>query len=175
MLSPEWKKGLRSAAAHSTLSMDDADAFDYGASGEKTLSRIETEVSEDTGRITLKARHDGYFGRFGVLHERTLVLSRNGDHLTGHDGLKGAQGHAFCVRFHLPPHIRPLLEAGKNRVYLDAVNQDIWTLTCPALPITIEESVFIDAEGNSRPTSQVVIRGTTGAGQTDIHWVLQKA
>jgi hypothetical protein len=55
------------------------------------------------------------------------------------------------------------------------VNQDIWTLTCPALPITIEESVFIDAEGNSRPTSQVVIRGTTGAGQTDIHWVLQKA
>lgn len=175
MLSPEWKKGLRSAAAHSTLSMDDADAFDYGASGEKTLSRIETEVSEDTGRITLKARHDGYFGRFGVLHERTLVLSRNGDHLTGHDGLKGAQGHAFCVRFHLPPHIRPLLEAGKNRVYLDAVNQDIWTLTCPALPITIEESVFIDAEGNIRPTSQVVIRGTTGAGQTDIHWVLQKA
>jgi uncharacterized heparinase superfamily protein len=175
MLSPEWKKGLRSTAAHSTLSMDDADAFDYGLSGEKTLSRIETEVSEDAGRITLKARHDGYFGRFGVLHERTLVLSRNGDHLSGHDGLKGAQGHAFCVRFHLPPHIRPLLEAGKNRVYLDAVNQDIWTLTCLGLPIALEESVFIDAEGNSRPTSQVVIRGTTGAGQTDIHWVLQKA
>jgi uncharacterized heparinase superfamily protein len=174
-LSPEWKQGLRGTAAHSTLSMDDADAFDYGASGEKTLSRIETDVSEDTGRITLKARHDGYFGRFGVLHERTLTLSRNGDHLTGHDGLKGAQGHAFCVRFHLPPHIRPLLEAGKNRVYLDAVNQDIWTLTCPVLPIALEESVFIDTEGAIRPTTQVVIRGTTGAGQTDIHWVLQKA
>ena len=174
-LASEWKIAMRKTSAHSTLSIDDADAFDYGISGEKTLSHLEKNIVEDGGRLIFTGRHDGYFGRFGILHQRRLTLSRNGDNLSGYDLLKGAEGHKFCIRFHLSPHIRPIVEASKNRVYLDAVNQEMWTLTSPNMPITIEDSIFIDQNGNIKPTSQVVISGITCAGNTDIAWVLQKA
>ena len=73
------------------------------------------------------ARHDGYVARFGLLHERELKLSKNGNVLAGRDRLLRPGGAAIrnngrdfvTVRFHIHPDIE-LLQDEHDRLALTA-------------------------------------------------------
>ena len=55
--------------------------------------RVTCAVEErDDGAVVLRAAHDGYTGRFGLVHARTLILGADGTCLDGEDTLDGAKG-----------------------------------------------------------------------------------
>ena len=47
---------------------------------------------DESGAIALRAMHDGYASRFGILHERVLLLSKDGSRLEGEDIFLDADG-----------------------------------------------------------------------------------
>ena len=68
--------------------------------------------------IILRAAHDGYAERFGIIHERFVSLSDDGNKLDGEDIFLPATGNSlpenaldhFAVRFHHPRFRQPLTD-----------------------------------------------------------------
>lgn len=84
-----WRDWLRSTPAHNTLNIDGqsqsvmSGAFNWS---HKANTRLE---QADDPNVVLRARHDGYKGRFGVDHQRSVQLSPEGieivDRLLGNE------------------------------------------------------------------------------------------
>ncbi|TIL25835.1 MAG: heparinase, partial [Mesorhizobium sp.] len=89
--------------------------------------------TDQQGSQGFLARHDGYVARFGLLHERELKLSTNGNVLAGRDRLLRPGNAAIrnngrdfvTVRFHIHPDIG-LLKDEHDRLVLTADEADTW-------------------------------------------------
>jgi uncharacterized heparinase superfamily protein len=111
--------------------------------------------------------HDGYAGRFGILHERTVILTADGRRLDGEDALlpaRGARlpGHGpdrFAIRFHLHPAVRANRLTHRHGVMLMLPNRDVWTFEAYDQHAEIEESIYLAAAHGPQHTTQLVIYG----------------
>ena len=82
-------RGLRTTAAHSTLTLADLNSTAILADG--TLGKGVTQVEIDRREIAgdgggasrLELSHDGYVKRHGFAHRRLLILANNGKELRG--------------------------------------------------------------------------------------------
>ncbi|CAI8789545.1 alginate lyase family protein [Methylocaldum szegediense] len=109
---PAWRHWFRSTAAHNTVRVDGRDqarqetAFQWSHAPKASLV---TFRRDDSGRIFLLARHDGYRSR-DVIHWRAVAFDGS-DHLLVLDYLAG-QGHHLAELFwHLGVDAEPV-EAG---------------------------------------------------------------
>ncbi len=115
----------------------------------------------------LRAAHDGYADRFGVIHERFIAVAADGNQLEGEDVFLPADGTAlpetspdqFAVRFHLHPTIRVNRLTDGHGAVLLLPNKDVWNLDTHEDEVVIEESVYLAGHDGPRRTSQVVIYG----------------
>src|SRR5262249_20608197 len=138
-------------------------------------------VSRDTeNRVTvLRAAHDGYAERFGIVHERFVALSADGNRLEGDDVFSAANGDAlpadaedhFAVRFHLHPGTRANPFPNGRGVMLMLPNRDVWHLTAHNDIVTVEESVYLAGQDGPRRTTQIVIYGQARSAPR-VHWTL---
>ena len=115
---PRWRAALRSTAAHSTLSVEEASVRDAGWLGRRPI-RVTSSRQETEGSVWLEASHDGYRRRFGVTHQRRLFLGESGMDVRGEDALDGRSGRRFHLRFHLHPG-HPGQAGGRRHVGADA-------------------------------------------------------
>ena len=142
----EWRPLARATAAHSTVTFNDASsaefvdtpAFRRVLGGSPMLggpSHVTVSREERPDAIVLRAAHDGYADRFGVVHERTLMLAADGTRLEGEDLFLAADGGSqlrtgqdrFAVRFHLHPSIKATRLTDGHGVLLMMPNQEVWT------------------------------------------------
>src|SRR5690606_26633969 len=86
------EQGLRATAAHSTLVLGDANSTAVLINGKlgQGVGEVEVErrmLAGDSGAAAtrLEASHDGYAGRFGLIHRRILILRDDGTELRGED------------------------------------------------------------------------------------------
>jgi uncharacterized heparinase superfamily protein len=166
-LNTAWQTALQQSVAHSGLTLNNRGA---GVSPSVTVNRDSLAPNAH-----LEASHDGYARRFGIVHTRKIMMTDNGEHITGEDLLEG-QGHQeVTLRFHLHPNIRAVYEQGKNKVYLDLPSRDLWTFQAFSGTITLAESVYFCHSGARLDTKQIVVQGKTNEVKTVFKWVLQKA
>ncbi|MGB3754323.1 MAG: heparinase II/III family protein [Parerythrobacter sp.] len=201
------EQGLRASAAHSTLVLDDVNstavmiAGRLGAGvGEVDMDRRVLETAR--GKATrVEASHDGYSGRYGLLHRRILVLRDDGSELRGEDlllpsGGRGKRGKiAFAIRFHIGPDIElQLSEDGRgagmaladgsywqfrlasdrDNATLEAGGDDAVQGGESGARLDIEESMWVDGDGRPRPTQQLVIQGLTSRSGGRFSWLFKK-
>jgi uncharacterized heparinase superfamily protein len=136
-------------------------------------------VSRDTedGAIVLRAAHDGYAERFGIIHERFAALSEDGNRLDGEDIFLPASGNSlpenaldhFAVRFHLHPSIRANRLTDGHGAVLLLPNKDVWNLDAHEDEVALEESVYLAGQDGPRRTTQVVIYGRAREFHR-VHW-----
>jgi uncharacterized heparinase superfamily protein len=115
----------------------------------------------------LRASHDGYAARFGVIHQRTVMLAPDGSRLDGEDIFVGARGDAlpasakdeFAVRFHLHPAIKANRLTDGHGVMLMLPNRDVWNFSAYEDRVELEESVYLAGNDGPRRTIQIVIYG----------------
>ncbi len=176
-------QGLRTTAAHSTLALADRNStaiLDDGSLG-AGVGAVELDRQEMDGGSRLDAAHDGYAKRLGFLHKRTLVLSANGRELRGEDALLPAPrrrkttGAAFAIRFHLAPGVEVTPTADGQAALLRIDHGPLWQFRCRGGTLSVEESLWIDANGRPRPTTQFVISGEATAGGASVGWLLKRA
>lgn len=184
-----WRQVARATAAHSTVTFNDASScqfldspmFRRGFGVPVIDGPRQVNVSRDAaGRgSVLRASHDGYVTRFGIVHERLLSLSGDGNRLDGEDAFLPAHGDAlpddaedhFAVRFHLHPGTRASPFPDGRGVMLMLANRDVWHLMAHDDVVAVEESVYLAGQDGPRRTSQVVIYGQARSAPR-VRWTL---
>jgi uncharacterized heparinase superfamily protein len=186
-----WRPIARATAAHSTVTFNDASSARFvelatfrrmlGGSpivGGPTRVTVNREESSDT--IALRAMHDGYAARFGILHERVLILSTDGMRLEGEDIFLDADGESrvrsardeFAIRFHLHPTVRATRLTDGHGVMLMTPNKEVWTFSAHHDQVELEDSVYLAGSEGPRRTLQLVIRGHARTAAR-VQWLLQ--
>jgi uncharacterized heparinase superfamily protein len=186
-----WRPIARATAAHSTVTFNDASSARFvelatfrrmlGGSpivGGPTRVTVNREESSDT--IALRAMHDGYAARFGILHERVLILSTDGMRLEGEDIFLDADGESrvrnardeFAIRFHLHPTVRATRLTDGHGVMLMMPNKEVWTFSAHHDQVELEDSVYLAGSEGPRRTLQLVIRGHARTAAR-VQWLLQ--
>ena len=182
-----WRPFARSTAAHSTLTYRDTSSCQFvELSAMKRLLRG-APVTSGPGNVesyreaipdgdVLTASHDGYLSRFGVIHRRVLMISRDGTRMEGEDSLSPAPGGRikgseadFALRFHLHPSVKASRLSDARGVMLVLPNRDVWTFEAMDDKVDLEDSVFLAGNDGPRRTSQIVIRQDAKQAAT-IRW-----
>ena len=174
----DWRQLARATPAHSTVTFNDASsarfvtspAFRRVLGGAPMLDgpgQVTVERDDRADAIVLRAIHDGYAGRFGVLHERTVVLAADGTRLDGEDTFIAADGSPqlratrdkYAVRFHLHPSIKATRLSDGHGAMLVAPDKEVWTFTVGDGRLDLEDSVYLAGAEGPRRTLQLVIYG----------------
>ena len=180
------EQGLRATAAHSTLVLGDANSTAVlingklgGGVGEVEVDRRTVELESGTA-TRLEASHDGYAGRFGLLHRRILILRDDGSELRGEDllvpsGRKGKRGKVpFAIRFHLGPDVEVKVNENGRSASLLLPDNSHWQFVTGAEKLEADESMWVDGEGRPHPVQQLVISGLASRGGGNFGWLLKR-
>ncbi len=168
---PSYAKLARSTAAHSTLTV--ADTSSAAVSNSSFLgpvivsgpANVEVERrDDDSGRQGFIAKHDGFAERFGLVHERSLQLSAEGNVLSGRDRLAKSSRYDLsiardtpaAIRFHIHPKIQ-LSHDKNNDIVLTASDGEFWTFYSPDVAAEIEEDIFFADLAGPRRSAQIVV------------------
>ena len=172
-----WRHVARATAAHSTVTFNDTSSCRFMTSealkpllGVPILSGpsdVQVARQERDGGVMLQLSHDGYLGRFGVVHHRSLRLSADGKRLEGEDMFAGPHGQAlsarrgdsFAVRFHLHPTLKANRHSDGHGVMLVLPNKEVWTFDAYEQRVELEESVYLAGPDGPRRAVQIVIHG----------------
>ncbi|QFR33190.1 heparinase II/III family protein [Ancylobacter sp. TS-1] len=173
----EWRAVARQTAAHSTAVVEDTSSCRFASAGALTRlcgtpvlggpAELHVDRGGRGGADVLRASHDGYAGRFGIVHQRSWRLSPDGMRLDGEDLFRVAHGEEFsadqpgryAIRFHLHPSVEPSRASDGQTVILKLPDGDDWAFTAPDATVTIEESIFLAGGSGPRRTEQLVISG----------------
>ncbi|WP_181704566.1 heparinase II/III family protein [Chthonobacter rhizosphaerae] len=182
-----WRQIARATPAHSTLTVEETSSASFltqpalrrrlGPLLVSGPSSVTARRTEGPAGIEVVARHDGYSRRFGLIHERQIVLNADGSVLTGLDRLitrsGGADGRRrFDIRFHLHPAVRANRTAGGD-ILLLSPDGEAWTFSCPLIEPVLAESIYLSDVHGRRRSAQIVLSG--GARVTpEVGWTLTR-
>jgi uncharacterized heparinase superfamily protein len=193
MTREEWRPLARGTPAHSTVAFNDASSAEFadtpafrrvlgGAPMMAGPSHVTVSREERSDAVVLRAAHDGYASRFGIVHERTLVLAVDGAKLEGEDLFLAADGAAavrnaqdrFAIRFHLHPSIKATRLTDSHGVLLMLPNREVWRFSAGEDRVELEDSVYLAGNDRPRRTAQLVISGSARAVPR-VTWSFQQA
>ena len=170
-----WRAAARATAAHSTATINETSSSRFltgtaynrfiGAPIVEGPSTVRASRGERDGAQLVRAAHDGYASRFGLLHQRSWRLSPDGERLDGEDVFFTTDGDAvsadapdvFEIRFHLHPNVKASRRTDGSSVLLVLPGKESWLFSAPNMEVEVEESVFLSATDGPRRSSQIVI------------------
>lgn len=181
-LPPALAEALRTSAAHSTLIVNDANSTAIHADGSlgRGVGAVEIDRQELEGGSRIEASHDGYARRYGFVHQRVLALSVDGRELRGEDMLvpaprRRSRPAPFAARFHLAPGIEVTLTADGQGALLRPDGGPLWQFRAKGGLLSVEDSLWVDADARPRASQQLVVTGEAPAGGASISWLLRRA
>ncbi len=182
-LPEQLAQALRSTAAHSTLALADTNSSAIKADGTigRGVANVPVERSEDNDSSMVQALHDGYVKRFGLVHQRRLVLGNDGKELRGTDTLtpngrkKIGESVPLAIRFHLAPGVEATATADGMGAILRSKGAPAWHFRCRGAMVALEESVAVGGKGELLATSQIVLVGEISALGGSIAWQLRRS
>jgi uncharacterized heparinase superfamily protein len=174
-----WRQVARATAAHSTATFNDASSCRFVESAPvKRLLRgtpiisgprnveVVREEDAETGALMLRTSHDGYAENFGVIHQRYLMLSAEGNRLDGEDVFLPSRGEIvdgrdrFALRFHLHPLVKASRLQDSHGAMLMLPNKEVWTFNAYEDRVELEESAYLAGPDGPRRTFQIVVYGS---------------
>ncbi|MBN9071891.1 MAG: heparinase II/III family protein [Rhizobiales bacterium] len=171
--SADFRPLARATAAHSTATLNDTSSARFNLPPHFTRwtgsvlvdgpTKVHVQRTDRPGRQGFVASHDGYLARFGILHEREIVLSDEGRVLSGTDSFLGPRGSALpagsgdgaTVRFHLHPDVDLQWDGTGGPVLV--VAKDRWRFHSPDVAPTVEDSIFFAALPGPRRTRHIAL------------------
>lgn len=159
--SPEWLAAARSAAAHSTLQLED----------ESLRGEISAGVVASPEGSLVKARNISS----NLSHTRELFLASDGCDFRGEDHIEPlaqSSPSTFSLRFHLHPSVKASANRKGAAIMLLLPNKDAWQFSARGGALALEDSIYLAGNG-PRHSRQIVIRGSTAAAPR-IRWAFRK-
>jgi uncharacterized heparinase superfamily protein len=181
------EQGLRATAAHSTMTLDDANSTAVlinGAIGsgvsQVDVDRRSLELDGGGTATRIEASHNGYAGRYGLEHRRILIMRDDGSELRGEDllvptGRKGKRGKiGFAIRFHLGQGIEVGLGEDRMGAGLALPDGSYWQFRSTGAEVEVEDSLWVDGSGRPVATQQLVVQGLVSRGGGNFGWLFKK-
>ena len=168
--STEWKKILKSTAAHSTVTLENSNAFVGEDSKQKSFTRRYTKNGSEIAELI----HYGYFSRFSCICSRKIELGNDGKNIAGLDRIESKKLKKFAIRFHFSPEIKVSISLDKQSVVLATKEQGWRFLYEGDARLSLDPSIFIEDDGRVKNTLQIVLSGSTKKTQTSILWGLKR-
>lgn len=168
----EYGPIARATAAHSTLTVGDTSSARFrrfaGAPRRaqwRPIVRpgpIKVEPWRNGDLSGFSASHDGYGRSFGLVHERGISISADGQRVDGFDQLSANQPARATpvegqLRFHLHPTVR-VEGTDMEDTYILSVDGERWAFRAVGAQATIEESLYLAAVAGPSPTAQILVR-----------------
>jgi uncharacterized heparinase superfamily protein len=189
---PAWREPARRAlaratASHNTLCLNEQSSSKLsrrvprgGALPIEQPGRVSASLAEEAGGLRLEACHDGYVGRWGLVHTRCLFLDGPGARLEGSDALRSAKGVLrfawdlpFAVHFHVHPDVEVWPGRDAHTAELVSKSGAHWRLSARGAALSIEQSMHNAGVLGARPGQQVVLRAACH-GETQLSWFLER-
>ncbi|HEV7881310.1 heparinase II/III-family protein, partial [Bradyrhizobium sp.] len=182
-----WRVFARGTPAHSTLTYHETSSCQFvELSAMKRLlqgspivsgpANVESFREAVTNGMLLTASHDGYLAKFGLIHQRVLMVAHDGTRLDGEDTLSPAPGGRikgndsdYALRFHLHPSVKASRLSDARGVMLVLPNREVWTFEALDDKVELEDSVFLAGNDGPRRTAQIVIKQDSRA-VSSIRW-----
>ena len=127
--------------------------------------------------IVLRAAHDGYAERFGIIHERTLMLAADGSGSTARTSSSpptaarrsarratNSRSASTCI-----PSVKATRLTDGHGAMLLLPNKEVWTFNAHEDRVELEESVYLAGSDGPRRTTQIVIYGRARTASR-VHW-----
>ncbi len=182
----EFRPLARATAAHSTATLNDTSQARFhptlkinNLEGSPLVGGPRNVPCKRTDRPGIQgflASHDGYVQRFGIYHERALMLSDEGNALSGLDRFLRAGGaparnngrDLVVVRFHVHPDVE-LFRDDQDRLVLAANGADSWVMSCAQVQPEVEESIYFAGLSGPRRSRQIVL-SFKASEISEVHW-----
>jgi len=180
----DWQPAARATASHNTLCLSETSSSTlltrYPWEPIRHPDRVDWHVDATEEGLILEAEHDGYLRRFGLLHNRRLILSGDGACLAGRDRLDSPRHNMrlrtdlpFAVHFHLHPDTSVELAMGPDTAVIELPSGERWRFSAQGAALTIEEGAYFANSAGPCPALQIVLRAAT-FGQSEVSWVAER-
>lgn len=182
----DWDAVARATASHNTLCLNETSSSRLVR--HDTLEEIAgglpiqgpdfagARLSDEGGVAVLAASHDGYVGRYGLMHNRRIALSSDGKRVDGFDRLESPQGKLrlkadlpYSIHFHVHPDCRCTTGGERGKAIIRMPDAQVWRFEADTAELMIEDSLYFVDSAGPRPGLQIVMRGTT-FGETEVRW-----
>jgi uncharacterized heparinase superfamily protein len=186
-----WREVARSTAAHSTLSIDGHSSSHLvsGRALERTMGtpgitgpeEVTCSLNTSAGIAVLEASHDGYLGRFGLLHRRLMRIEPSGARIDGCDRLGHPDSNVrirgdvpFAIHFHVHPEVACSLGESPDSAILTLPSGERWKLSMKgSARLGLEESIYLADATGPRRSIQITLRGRC-LDSAEVHWRLER-
>lgn len=187
----EWWDASRTLLAHSGVSIaDTSPSVVPNKKAKPVLPRVER--SENAEFEMLASGHDGFAATHGLVHYRSLEMSRDGLMVRGKDTVVSEDSEQkatfddwlkankkrvmpFAARFHISPDISLELGMRDTAVTLTLPKGDVWLLRAPKAKLSIHKSAYMQyGRLNPRAAKQVVVSSRAIDYEGVIDWTLTR-
>jgi uncharacterized heparinase superfamily protein len=168
---------LRTTAAHSTVVIADTNAVELRNEGGigRHPRQMRLEHQQDAQGKGLAITHDGYQSNLNIFHTRQILLSSDGEDLSGADILQGPAGYPFIIRFHLHPDTKASVTGNGATILLRTRSGAGWRFRAHDASVVLEESLYLaNAADAPQRTQQIIIAGHSIADETIVSWQLKR-
>ena len=181
-LSHQLNKISKSSVTHSTLILDNTSvcSFKKDTNGNNVIYRgfkiLNKKILNEKNHWILRAAHDGYQKRFGVVHERQVEFFADNYKLIGKDKLikkTNFKPSNFEIRFHLDPEAKVTKTQDGDSVLIELENSG-WRFFCKDSIIDIETGLFFGKKNSYIENQNIYISGITRNENQTINWEISK-
>jgi len=172
----------KSTATQSTVILDNSSVCNftktkYGTNiinkGFKTFNK---NIINEKNFWSIKASHDGYLSKYGVIHERTLEIYPEKNKIIGKDKLikkNNFKSSNFEIRFHLMPDTKVTKTQDGKSVLIELENSG-WRFSSSLGHIGIETGLYFGKKNTYKENQNIFISGVTQKEDQIIEWELNK-
>ena len=171
----------KSSAAHSTLVIDNHSSCSFKNNSEIKILENGVKINDkdivnEKNYWLIKASHNGFLKKFGIIHERCLEYFTDKNELIGVDKLilkKDFKSRKFDVRFHMVPGIK-LTKTLDNKTILIEIENSGWRFSSNCEIINIESGIYFGIKNQSRENQNICISGEIEDISQEIKWEFKK-
>ena len=171
----------KSTAAQSTLVIDNHSSCSFRNSRrnmilENGLKITDKNVVNEKNYWLIKASHNGFLKKFGILHERSLEYFVEKNKLIGTDKIisnKKLNSKNYDIRFHMEPSAK-LTKTLNNKTILIEIENSGWRFSSNCEIINIESGIYFGNKNLSSENQNICLSGKTKDINQEIKWVFEK-
>ena len=165
-----WRESLLSAAAHSSLILENTNPNRNNGSDAFAFSK---RYQKDGSEIVF-LRHEGYKNKFTATCTRTIEVNRTGKNIAILEEIQAFKLLKFDIRIHLNPKVKVSLSLDKNKALL-ILDGKGWDFSFQGnVKLLLEPSIFVEDNGKVKQTNQLILHGETLEERTEVLWGFTK-
>jgi uncharacterized heparinase superfamily protein len=196
----QWHLAVRTSAAHSTLVINDTSSAQIRSDGiraallgprlrQRGLANPSRRKIESGIGTHLEASHGGYLHRYGLIHQREILVSEDGTRLEGNDRvfrpreiqkISVPPSLGCALRFHLHPKVRASFARDDTQMLLVLPDGTGWRFQCETAKLALQPSVYLAAGAPPERTQQLVVHFEVDSAaditdlQNHVRWSIEK-